>query len=444
MRVSITRRGFAARSTAAIGALTALASRRVLGANERVRVGFIGVGNRGSQLIDAFLEHEGVEPVAVCDVQQSTREKAAARLAGRVETYGDFRRLLDRQDIDAVVIATPDHWHALQTIAACRAGKDVYVEKPLSMTVHEGRRMVQVARETQRIVQVGLHRRSAPLYAETAGLVRRGMIGKVTVSRCYHLSNMFPAGIGRAVAKAAPADIDWDMWLGPRPERPFQDNIAPYKFRWWEHYSSQIANNGVHFIDVARWLTGDEAPLRIAALGGRYAVDDDRTIPDTLETTFELPGGRLLVFGQYEANGNPMLPHPGWCELRGTQGTAYVGETVVKVIPEKGGQFQDHAPRLEPREIRTEGLAVDGRGNANLALTARHAGNFLDCTRSRAVPACDVEVGHRSTSFAILANIALATKSCLEWDAVAERFVGNDEADRLLHYEYRAPWTLDG
>lgn len=427
----------------AAGTATAASTRRVLGANDRVRVGFIGVGNRGMQLIDAFRTLADVEPVALCDVHRSTLEKANARFDGRLETHGDFRRLLDRKDLDAVVIATPDHWHALQMIAACRAGKDVYVEKPLSMTVHEGRRMVQVARETGRVVQVGLHRRSSPLYADVAGLVRGDLLGKVTVSRCHYVNNMFPRGIGRATPSDPPADLDWNMWLGPRPARPFQENIAPYKFRWWHLYSSQIANNGVHFIDVARWLTGDEAPLRIAALGGRFAVDDDRTIPDTLQVTFELPGGRLLVFGLHEANGNPMLPYPGWCELRGTQGTAYVDESAVKVIPEKGGQFQDHAPRLEPREIRSPEVAVNAKGNANLSLTARHARNFVDCIRSRTTPACDVEVGHRSTTFALLANIALATKSCLEWDAEAERCVGNDEANRLLHYDYRPPWTLD-
>ncbi len=150
------------------------------------------------------------------------------------------------------------------------------------------------------------------------------------------------------------------------------------------------------------------------------------------------------MFGQCEANGNPVLPHPGWCELRGTQGTACVGEAAVNVIPEKGGRFQDHAPRLEPREIRASDIRLHAKGNANLSLTARDARNFLDCIRSRELPACDVEVGHRSTTFALLANIALATKRCLEWDAAAERFIGDDAANGLLHYECRRPWTLDG
>src|SRR5208282_5989710 len=268
-------------------------------------------------------------------------------------------------------------------------------------------------------------------------------IGKITVSRCYQLSNMYPNGIGKAAPSDPPADLDWQMWLGPRDDRPFQATIAPYKFRWWMPYSSQIANNGVHFLDAIRWMTGDLAPSRICALGGRFAVDDDRTIPDTMEATFETPAGRLVVFGQYEANGNPAMAQPGWCELRGTQGTAYVNESTVQIVPERGGQFQDHRLRMKPRELKESGVATDKQGKANLSLTAQHAGNFLDCIRSRQLPHCDVEIGHRSTTYALLANIALVTRQCLEWDAKAERFANCDEANDLLHYEYRKPWRLD-
>ena len=170
-------------------------NRRIVGANDRVRLGFIGVANRGGQLISAFLKHDDMEIVALCDVQRSTLDKANARLDGKADTYGDFRELLDRKDVDAVVIATPDHWHAIQTITACDAGKDVYVEKPLSITIREGRRMIEAARRNQSVVTVGLHRRSSKLYAEAAGLVSSDGLGKVTVCRAYHRSNMVPAGI---------------------------------------------------------------------------------------------------------------------------------------------------------------------------------------------------------------------------------------------------------
>jgi predicted dehydrogenase len=291
-------------------------------------------------------------------------------------------------------------------------------------------------------VQVGIHRRSSKLYAEAAKYVQAENLGKVAVARCYHVSNMFPNGIGKMKPSEPPADLNWDMWLGPRPMRPYQANIAPYKFRWWNLYSSQVANNGVHFLDLIRWMTGDLAPKKIAVLGGRYVVDDDRTIPDTMEALFESPAGRLTIFGQYESSGNPVLPQPSYVELRGTQGTAYLNDALINVIPEKGGQFQDHRLRMRHFQLRVEKDTSD-KANKNLSLTAEHARNFLDCMKSRELPHCDVEIGHRSTTYAHLANIALATGAQLEWDAERERITNHPEANELLHYEYRKPWSLD-
>jgi len=294
--------------------LGAPAIRSVCGANEKIRVGFIGVGNRGTQLLHGFMAQDDVEVAALCDVYEPYLKRSHAdvgktmldSLGSRVPKMGeeslrevarykDFRRLLDRKDIDAVVIATPDHWHAVQTIMACQAGKDVYVEKPLSVTVVEGRKMVQAARRYDRVVQVGLHRRSSRMYAQVAKQVQAGKIGKVTVARTYRVSNMHPAGIGRYPDRQPPRDLDWDMWLGPRPMRPYKDNIPLYKFRWWQSYSSQVANWGVHYCDGIRWVLNERAPISISAHGGRFAVDDDRTVPDTMEVIFELPFGALLV-----------------------------------------------------------------------------------------------------------------------------------------------------
>lgn len=440
----ITRRTFAKASAAATAfTLTATGAQRVLGANERVRLGFIGVANRGGQLLDAFLDHSDAEVAVLCDVCQSTLQKANQRVGGKAELCGDFRKLLDRKDLDAVVIATPDHWHAIQTIWACNAGKDVYVEKPLSITIYEGRRMVEAARRNKRVVQVGVHRRSSSLYARAAKLIQQDKLGKVTVSRCYQLSNMYPTGIGKAPPSDPPKDLDWDMWLGPRPLRPFQATIAPYKFRWWDLYSSQVANQGVHFFDLIRWMTGDEAPSSVCAMGGRFAVDDDRTIPDTMEVTFQCPAGRLIIFGQYETCGNPAMAQPGFCELRGTLGTAYLKDDLISVIPERGGQFQDHTPRMEPMQLKAGDEPPSATGNRNLSLTSLHARNFLDCIKSRAVPNGDVEIGHRSTTFSLLANISLATGQRLEWDAQKELITSPKEANALLHYEYRSPWKLE-
>jgi len=439
IREKITRRTF---SKAAAGtlAVTAASTSSAIGANQRIRLGFIGVANRGGQLIDAFVRHPDMQVVALCDVHKPTLQRANQRFDGKADTYTDFRKLIDRKDIDAVVIATPDHWHAVQTVTACDAGKDVYVEKPLSITIHEGRRMVEAARRNKRIVQVGTHRRSSDLYAQLAELIAADKIGKVTVSRAYRLSNMYPQGMGKAKPIAPPKDLDWDMWLGPRPEQPYQNNIAPYKFRWWQLYSSQMANWGVHYLDAVRWLTGELAPASVCAMGGKFAVDDDRTVPDTMEATFQFASGRLAVFGQYEASGNPMIPHTvaelsrPEVELRGTQGTAYIGGRSFYVVPERGGQFQDRRPRMEPVQVEATG------GNADL--TSAHARNFLDCIKSRKRPNADVEIGHRSTTMSLLANISLVVGMRLEWDAEKEVIKSPREANDLLHYEYREPWAL--
>lgn len=438
MKQALSRRSFGKVSgTMAVGTMLPsihTSTYRILGANERIRLGFIGVANRGQQLMDAFSEHKDCEIVALADVDQQILEKAAGRVGGKVDCYEDFRRVIDRQDIDAVVIATPDHWHAIQTIMACKAGKDVYVEKPLSITVVEGRKMVEAARKYNRVVQVGTQRRSSPLYMQLVQLVQEGKIGKVTVSRAYRLSNMAPTGIGHAPPGDPPPHVNWDLWLGPRPARPFQATIHPYKFRWWDLYSSQMANWGIHYLDAIRWINGDLAPSSVCAMGGRFAVDDDRTIPDTLEAVFEFPAGRLAIFGQYEASGNPIFPVAGAeLELRGTIGTAYIGTRTIHVVPERGGQFQDPSPRMEP--IKIEGPVGDP--------TVLHARNFLDCVRSRQKPNADVEEGHRSTTCSLIANISLMLRARLDWDPVNERFTNMPEANNLLHYEYRKPWSLE-
>jgi predicted dehydrogenase len=422
-------------------------------ASEQVRLGFLGVGNRGCQLLEAFLAQPDARVVAVCDVYDPYLHAAYDRvdprflglgkriprmpeLPAEVARVRDFRRVLDRSDLDAVVIATPDHWHAIQTIQACQAGKDVYVEKPLSITIAEGRAMVDAARRHNRVVQVGTQRRSSALFAGLAHAIDSGAIGKVTFARAAYCSNMTPRGIGKAEPSAPPGDLDWDLWLGPRPLRPFQENILPYKFRWWSLYSSQMANWGVHYFDLIRWLTGEVAPRSVATLGGRFAVDDDRTIPDTAEALFEHASGMITSFLISEASGHPVLPDGAEVEIRGTLGTVLANSNGYRIVPERGGQFQDPTPRRKPEEVTAS------PGDRAADLDRRHARAFLDCVKSRSRPVADVEEGHRSTVFAHLANIALVTRARLDWDAQAERFTNHDAANALRHYEYRPPWVL--
>jgi len=430
--------------------MSAIAYQRVLGANDRVRLGFIGVGNRGDQDLTAFMEYADQQVAAVCDIRQDYMDLASKKARSSPAQFKDYRRLLELRDLDAVVVATPDHWHALQTIDACNAGKDVYVEKPLSLTVVEGRRMVEAAERTRRVVQVGINRRSSKICAEAAQAVRDGAIGHVTVARCDHVVNEWPAGIGNPRDEAPPPDVDWDLYLGPAPKAAFNKNRAFYRFRWFYHYSGgQLTNNGVHYLDLIQWALGQDAPLSAAAIGGRYALRDNREIPDTMEVLWEYPGKTLVIFSQFNCNGAPTGARNNvLAEFRGTQGTLYAYDGGYEIVPESNAALE--IPAANPLERGTsraysgsrkparEAVSVKGAGNSTLA----HARNFLDCVKSRAKCNCDIETGHRSTTATILGNLAHRTESHLKWDRAGERFTNSEAANRLLHYQYRPPWKL--
>lgn len=434
----------------------------ILGANDRIRVGFIGVGNRGTQLLRLFMVHPDCEIAALCDVyepyllrdysrvdkkytegylgKEGRIPKMGETFTNEVARYSDYRKLLEDKTIDAVCIATPDHWHALQTIDAIKAGKDVYVEKPLTATIQEGRKMVEAQAVHSRVVAVGLNRRGNTLYQKLAGDMRTGKLGKITVGRAAHINNMFPDGIGKMNPAEPPQGLDWDMWLGPRDYIPYKYNIAPYTFRWWSDYSSQVGNWGVHYIDVLRWLMGERAPVSVSAHGGKYVLDDDSTIPDTLQVTFEFASGSIIMFSDFEANSGEIIPF-GEIEIRGTKGTLLAGESAYKIVPAKKGQFQTWDQLIEAEEFENVSRALDDGSSADSTSTLIR--NFLDCIKSRQTPLCPLEEGHRSTSFAHLANIALATGTRLLWDADKEQFTNSEEANNLLGYEYRKPWTLE-
>lgn len=434
---------------------------RIKGSNEKIRVGFIGVGNRGTQMLHTFMPMPDCEIAALCDVYEpyitrvyekvdpryiSTRPgqipKMGETFAGKVERYTDYRKLLENKSIDAVVISTPDHWHALQTIHSVQAGKDVYVEKPVSKTIEEGRAMIKAAAASKQVVTVGLNRRAAPTFLKLAADIPSGKIGKVTFASACHVSNMYPSGIGRLKPENPPRDLDWDAWLGPRTFRPYQYNIAPYMFRWWEDYANQISNNGIHYLDLIRWMLGETAPVWISAGGGKYAVDDDRTIPDTMQATFEFASGSIVSINIVETSSGSFIPY-GFIEMRGTKGTLLTGENDYRIIPARPGQFQTWEKLIEAESVNLEKenseLLADGSYRNSTANMVR---NFLDCIKSRQKPFCTLEEGHRSTSLAHLATIAMLTNEKLKWDAGAEKFTNSDKANSMLGYEYRKPYKL--
>ena len=447
---SWTRRDFT-KTLILAGTSTALGSLRAAGANNRVRLGFIGLGNRGDQVLDAFLQHPDADVAAICDLSDGYLDHAAKKIGTAPARFKDYRRVLDQKDLDAVVIATPDHWHALQTIQACQAGKDVYVEKPLSLCVAEGRRMVEAVRKHNRVCQVGIHRRSVPLCQEATELVRNGGLGKVTAARAFHIQNEWPNGIGNPPDDTPPPGFDWDAWLGPAPKRAYNKNRTFYRFRWFYDYSGgQVTNFGVHYIDFIQWALGAEAPLRVMAMGGKPAgMQDNREIPDTLEAVWQYPGGTLVTFSQFNANGGTWSLPGCELELRGTLGTLYLFGNGYEVHPEpiSEDEFPAHSPltRSQDAQYRRNAkprIEAQKKRNQSTADTAWHARNFLDCIKSRARCNCDVEIGHRSTSATLVANIAFKTRAVLEWDSKNERFHQHPEANKLLSYRYRAPYKL--
>jgi predicted dehydrogenase len=360
--------------------------------------------------------------------------------------HRDYRELLDRKDVDAVVICTPDHWHALQTVHACAAGKDVYVEKPLSLCVTEGRRMVEAARKHDRVTQVGIHRRSSDFCREAAEFVRQGGIGQVTVARAFHVLNESPKGIGNPPNEEPPKGFDWDAWLGPAPKVPYNKNRTFYRFRWFYDYSGgQLTNFGVHYLDMIHWALGQDAPRAVTAMGGKYAGFDNREVPDTLEVLWQYPGNTLVTFSQYNATAAPAGARNGEIEFRGTKGTLYLQSNGFEVVPDmlSPNEVPARTPvdRSVERAYRTGAkAAIEPKKATGKADTAAHARNFLDCVRGRQKCNCDVETGHRSTSAALVANVAHKTKSYLEWDAKEERFTNSEAANKFLRYEYRAPF----
>jgi len=442
----LTRRDFA-KTVAVAGATTALSYSKIAGANDRVKLGFIALGNRGDQVLDAFLAHKDGEVIAVCDIYQPYMDFASKKIGSNPKQIKDYRKLLELKDVDAVVINTPDHWHALQTIQACQAGKDVYVEKPLSLCVAEGRKMVEAVRKYNRVSQVGIHRRSSQFVREAAEIVRSGYLGKVMAVRAFHIQNEWPKGIGNPPNEKAPADFDWEAWLGPAPAKPYNKNRTFYRFRWfWDYSGGQLTNFGVHYLDSIHQGLGQDKPTAVTAMGGKFAIEDNRDIPDTMEVSWLYPGGILVTFTQTNANAQAAGLNNGEIEFRGTKGTLYLKSNGYEVVADnispneffarspldrtKDNWRRGSKPMIEPKK---------GQGDAD---TKHHARNFLDCVKSRKETNCDIEVGHRSTSAPLIGNIAYKMKAFLEWDGKTERFTNNAAANRLLSYQYRAPYKF--
>jgi predicted dehydrogenase len=389
-------------------------------ASERVRVAVIGLRSRGLDHLKLFSADPGADVVAICDVDDKIIARAIERMPSPGEkslrTEKDFRRLLDDKSIDAVTIATPDHWHGLMTVMACQAGKDVYVEKPASYNVVEGRRMVEAARKYRRVVQVGTQRRSSPWVAEAIGRVRDGAIGRVGMARGW-IHQVRP-DIGHGRPGPVPPGVDYAMWQGPAPDRPFYPNRFHYNWHWfWNWGTGELGNNGIHAVDMARWGLGVDAPVAVASIGGKFVFDDDQEVPDTQITSWKFPFACLVWEHRMWSK------HP---EEGSGFGVAFYGDKGTLIIGEKGWYIE----------------GGDGsRGQPGPDGQQLHVRNFVDCVRNRNKPNADIEIGHLSTRLCHLGNIAFRTGKTLTFDAARESFHDND-ANTLLSREYSSRFAM--
>jgi predicted dehydrogenase len=447
-------------SLAALGGVSFIVHpERVFGANDRVRVAVVGLHGQGWAHVEEYAKLKDVEVVALCDVDETVLSQRLAEMAKlglrEPQTYVDMRRVLHDSSIDAISIATPNHWHSLQAIWGCQAGKDVYVEKPMSHNWWEGRQLVRAARQYSRIVQHGTNSRSGMAMREGVQKLREGLIGEVYMARglCFK----WRKSIGKAPQEPVPAGVDYDLWTGPAPMKPFTRNRFHYNWHWiWDTGNGDFGNQGIHELDVARWGLDVKYPNKISALGGHFMFDDDQETPNTLNVAYEfnLPGGKrkMMVFevrhwiSNHEALigdpnfgggevpvalGNVTAPAPG--KQKGPQNTignifygskGYMAMNGYDAYRTWLGEEQEPGPRA----------AADGNNWAN----------FIDCVRSRKQEDLNapIEEGHISCTLLHLGNVSYRLGRTLRFDPEKETVIGDEEANRMLRGTYRAPYVV--
>jgi predicted dehydrogenase len=378
--------------------------------------------------LKCFFLNPEVECVAICDVDDAQLAKASGicvdHCGKKPDSVKDFRRVLDRNDIDAVLIATPDHWHALPMVMAAQAGKDVYVEKPLARTIDEGHAMLEGARRHNRVVQMGSQWRSAAHIIEATELIRAGKLGKVSLARAWAFLDWLPS-IGHVPDSPPPAGVDYDLWLGPAPTRPFNRNRFHFNFRWfWDYAGGLMTDWGVHLLNIVSMGLPAENPRSVTACGGKFIFDDDSETPDSLVTVYEFPS--CQVIWEHRAGLNNGLNGRAWgVEWHGTEGTI--------ILNDAGWELT-----TEPKRANLESQRKPGSGDPRPA----HVRNFLDCCKSRRQPVLNLEVAQRVSTIAHLGNIAFRCGRKIVWDNVAEKVVGDHEADKLVGAKYRKLWHL--
>lgn len=426
------RREFLAASALAAGSLVQArsmaqeAQAKSVPPSEKIVLGFIGVGGMGTGLLNIFKEFSDVEVATLCDVYEPHLLRARSAVGDKAEVVGDFRRVLDRKDVDAVVIATPDHWHAIPTILACQAGKDVYCEKPLSYRIAEGRAMVNAATKHGRVTQMGNLIHAGENYRRVVEIVQSGVLGQISKTRVWIAANR--EGLGSPADAMPPEGVDYDMWLGPAPKRPFNPNRFTFNWRYfWDYAGGILCDFCCHIVDLVHWAMDVDAPESVVATGGRYALKDNAETPDSLEAIYhyKTKDGKPfdMIWSQTDASSHGFEGRGLGIMFQGTDATLVADYNRFEIFPEKG------------RQIELPGKTIPR--------SPGHHREWLEAIKSRGKASCHFEYGHRLTTIGHLGNIALWTGERLKWDAEAERVINHPDANQhLTRAEYRAPWTL--
>lgn len=402
------------------------------GANDKVNAAFIGMGRMGQANLQVAMRQENLQVAAVCDIYKPNLEKAAQMATAKfpsVKSLRDFREILADKSVDIVCVATPDHWHPYMTVEACKAGKDVYVEKPICVTVEEGKKMVEAARKYKRVVQAGTQQRSGDHFKKATELVKSGEIGNVTFCRTWNYGNTPVEGIGNPPDGDPPSDLDWDMWLGPAPKRPFNANrfgVDPKAFshfRWfWDYAGGMMTDWGVHLLDIVQMAFNEVMPRSVSTFGEKFRLKDNRETPDTIVASYEYPSFIATYENRY-GNANSLTLNKGYgVTFHGDKGTLFVDRSEYQLFPEAKG---------------AEPVIVKSGNNQNNA----HWANFLECVKTREKPASDIEICQRSTTTCLLANVSLRAKMRVDWDE-KNWTVKQSEARKFLSREERKPWKL--
>ncbi|MEO8962591.1 MAG: Gfo/Idh/MocA family oxidoreductase [Ginsengibacter sp.] len=408
----------------------------IIGANERIKVGIMGVHARGLALSKNYAQQKNCEIIYISDVDSQSMNiciDAVEKIQNkRPKAAPDFRKALEDKSLEAIVIATPDHWHAPATILACKAGKHVYVEKPCSHNPHEGEMMVAAARKYRRQVQMGSQRRSWPNVITAIKEVQDGIVGRVYYGKGWYTNNRPSIGIGKKVE--VPSWLNYDLWQGPAPREPYRDNILPYNWHWfWNWGTGEAGNNGTHMVDLLRWGMDLEYPTSVSSSGGRYRYKDDWQTPDTQVVTWDFPDDKLMDWEGRSCNGR---------DIEGSSvGVAFYGEKGTVVI-DGGNSYKIYDLKNKLLKDVKNDFTIDARNTVDPSrnLDALHIQNFFDGIRKGTPLNAEIMKGYQSTLLSLLGNIAVRTGTTIKTDSKNGHIINNDEANKYWKREYQPGW----